>query len=86
MNPQPIPRIEKEPICFTFADVVRVHREARGWTPDELGVFTKLSGQMIKYVEARDQVPTIDTGARISRAFGVPFSQLIAEAERRLQL
>jgi len=86
MNPQPIPRVLKEPICFTFADVVRVHREARKWEPDDLGIFTNLSGQMIKYIESRDRVPTIDVGARISRAFGVPFSQLIIEAERRLQL
>jgi len=86
MNPQPIPRVLKEPICFTFADVVRVHREARGWEPNELGIFTKLSGQMIKYIEAHGRVPTIDVGARISRAFEVPFSLLIIEAERRLQL
>ena len=36
--------------------------------------------------KTRERVPTIDTGARISRAFGLPLSRLIAEAERRLHL
>jgi len=86
MNPQPLSTVEREPICLAFAQVVRVHREARGWEPKDLGLFANLSGQMIKYVEVVKRVPTIETGARIGRAFEVPLSQLIAEAERRLQL
>lgn len=84
MNPQPIPKSEWEPICFAFGDVVRFQREGCRWSPNQLGIFTNLSEQMIRFVEARDRVPTIDTGARISRAFGIPLSRLIAEAERRL--
>ena len=39
---------------------------------------------MIRFIEAHERIPTIDTIARISRAFGVPCSKLLAEAEREL--
>jgi transcriptional regulator with XRE-family HTH domain len=36
--------------------------------------------------ETNRRIPTVDTVARISRAFGIPFSKLVAEAENKLQL
>ena len=39
---------------------------------------------MIRFVETNGRIPTIDTIARIGRAFGVPCSKLLAEAENKL--
>ena len=39
---------------------------------------------MISFIETNRRIPTVDTVARISRAFGIPFSQLVAEAENNL--
>ena len=39
---------------------------------------------MIRFIETNERIPTIDTVARISRAFGVSCGQLIREAERTL--
>jgi ribosome-binding protein aMBF1 (putative translation factor) len=39
---------------------------------------------MIRFIETSERIPTIDTVARISRAFGISLSQLVAEAEKKL--
>ena len=39
---------------------------------------------MLRFIETNRRVPTIDTVARISRAFGLPTHKLVAEAERQL--
>jgi len=38
---------------------------------------------MISFIETNRRIPTVDTVARISRAFGVPCSKLVAEAENK---
>jgi transcriptional regulator with XRE-family HTH domain len=86
MNPEPIPRSELEPICFALAEEIRAQRLARGWAPARLEEESRISRQMIGFVEKFQRVPTIQTAARFSRAFGIPLSRLIAEAERRMQL
>jgi hypothetical protein len=40
---------------------------------------------MIGFVETNERVPTIDTVARIGRAFGVSCSRLVVEAENRIR-
>jgi transcriptional regulator with XRE-family HTH domain len=51
---------------------------------NQLAGLTNLSRQMISFIETNRRIPTIDTVARISRAFGIPFSKLVAEAEKKL--
>jgi hypothetical protein len=41
---------------------------------------------MIGLIENNERIPTVDTVARISRAFGICLSQLVAEAEGRSKL
>jgi transcriptional regulator with XRE-family HTH domain len=80
-----LPRTSLEPVCGALAGVIRRQRTARGWSLNELAARTRLSHPMIRYIETRERIPTIDTVARISRALGVPCSQLLAEAERELR-
>lgn len=66
------------------ATVIRTRRVASGLSLNRLAELTRLSRQKISFIVTNEHIPTIDTVARISRAFGVPFSQLVAAAENRL--
>jgi hypothetical protein len=46
--------------------------------------LTRRARQMISFIETKRCILTIDTVARISRAPGIPFSKLVAEAENKL--
>ena len=84
LDNQPIPRTSLEPMCGALAEVIRRRRAASGWSLNRLAELTRLSRQMISFIETNRRIPTIDTVARLSRAFGIPFSKLVAEAERDL--
>jgi transcriptional regulator with XRE-family HTH domain len=79
-----LPRTALEPVCGALAAVIRQRRAANGLSLNRLAELTRLSRQMISFIETNRRIPTIDTVARISRAFGIPFSKLVAEAEGRL--
>ena len=82
---KPLPFTALEPVCEALANVIRQRREASGLSLNRLAELTNLSRPMIRFVEPNGHIPTIDTIARISRAFGVLCSKLLAEAERKLQ-
>ena len=82
---KPILRTALEPVCKALATVIRQRHEVRGLSLNRLEELTRLSRQMISFIETNQRIQTIDTVARISRAFGIPFSKLVAEAEGRLQ-
>ena len=86
LNPIPLPRTSLEPVCEALAGVIRKRRIKRGLSLNRLAELTRLSRQMLSFIETNRRVPTIDTVARISRAFGLPTHKLVAEAERGLQL
>ena len=46
--------------------------------------LTRPARDMISFIETKRCILTIDAGARISRALGIPFSKLVAEAENKL--
>jgi transcriptional regulator with XRE-family HTH domain len=73
-------------VCEALANVIRQRREANGFSLNRLAELTNLSRPMIRFIENNERIPTVDTVARISRAFDVPCSKLLAEAESRLKL
>jgi transcriptional regulator with XRE-family HTH domain len=81
---KPLPRTALEPVCAALAEVIRQRRAARGLSLNRLAELTNLSRPMIRFIETNERIPTIDTIARISRAFGIPCSKLLAEAENNL--
>jgi len=83
-NNKPLPRTALEPVCEALAIVIRQRREAKKLSLNQLAGLTNLSRQMISFIETNRRIPTIDTMARISRAFGIPFSKLVADAENKL--
>ena len=83
-NNKSLPRTALEPVCEALADAIRERRESSGLSLNRLAELTRLSRQMISFIETNRRIPTVDTVARISRAFGIPFSKLVAEAEKKL--
>lgn len=80
----PLPRTSLEPVCGALAGVIRRRRLRRGLSLNRLAELTRLSRQMLSFIETNRRIPTFDTVASLSRALGVPCSKLVAEAEREL--
>ncbi|PLV53675.1 XRE family transcriptional regulator [Erwinia sp. B116] len=60
---------------------VRLERESRGWSLTELAQQSGVSRAMIHKVERGESSPTAALLARLSGAFGMSMSQLIAQSE-----
>jgi transcriptional regulator with XRE-family HTH domain len=60
---------------------LRTEREARGWSLAELAGRSAVSKAMISKVERGDSSPTATLLGRLSGAFGLTLSQLLARAE-----
>ena len=68
---QPLSRTALEPVCGALAAVIRQRHQARWLSLNQLAALTRLSRQMLSFIETNRRVPTIDTVARISRDFGL---------------
>src|SRR6266851_453231 len=62
---------------------LRTEREARGWTVAELAGRSGVSRAMISKVERAEASPTASLLGRLSGAFGLTLSTLLARAEDR---
>ncbi|ARD60767.1 LacI family transcriptional regulator [Kosakonia radicincitans DSM 16656] len=60
---------------------IRVERESRGWSLSELAERAGVSRAMIHKIERGESSPTAALLARLSGAFGISMSTLIARAE-----
>jgi transcriptional regulator with XRE-family HTH domain len=81
---KPLPRTALESVCAALAEVIRQRRAASGLSLNRQAELTRLSRQMVSFIETSRRIPTVDTVARISRAFGISFSKLVAKAENKL--
>ena len=62
---------------------IRLEREARGWSLTDLAARAGVSRAMIHKVERGDSSPTANLLAKLSGAFGLSMSTLMARAELR---
>ena len=83
-HPHPLPRTALEPVCPALATTIRKRRQRAGLSLGQLAARAQLSRQMLSFIESQRRIPTLDTVARISRAFGLPLSRLLTLAEREL--
>ncbi|MGK9174950.1 XRE family transcriptional regulator [Yokenella regensburgei] len=60
---------------------IRVERESRGWSLSDLALRAGVSRAMIHKIERGESSPTATLLARLSGAFGISMSTLIARAE-----
>jgi len=75
---------EKDPVQ-AIAMRLKVEREARGWSLAELAERSGVSKAMISKIERGEASPTATVLGRLSGAFGLPLSVLLALAERAEQ-
>lgn len=61
---------------------LKIEREARGWSLSELSERSGVSKAMISKIERSEASPTAAVLGRLSGAFGLPLSVLLALAER----
>ncbi|MGK9052699.1 XRE family transcriptional regulator [Neorhizobium petrolearium] len=64
---------------------LKIEREARGWSLAELAERSGVSKAMISKIERGEASPTATVLGRLSGAFGLPLSVLLALAERAEQ-
>lgn len=69
-------------IADAIAGRIRMERESRGWSLSELAERSGVSKAMISKVERCEASPTATVLGRLSGAFGLPLSVLLALAER----
>jgi len=64
-----------------LASRIKAEREARGWTPGELAQRSGVSRAMIAKIETCQSSPTAMLLGKLSGAFGITMSTLLARAE-----
>lgn len=70
-----------DPLQSLLAGRIRREREARGWSIAELAAASGVSRAMISKVERAEASPTATLLGRLSGAFGLTVSALLARAE-----
>ena len=66
LNSHPILRTSREPVCVALAEIIRRRREQAGLSLNQFAARTRLSRQMLSFIESQRRIPTIDTAARIN--------------------
>lgn len=72
---------ENDPVQ-AIATRLKIEREGRGWSLAELAERSGVSKAMISKIERSEASPTATVLGRLSGAFGLPLSVLLALAER----
>jgi XRE family transcriptional regulator, regulator of sulfur utilization len=67
-----------------FGAVVRIQREARGWSQEHLAGRAELNRTYMGEIERAKAMPSLATAAKLALALELPLSALIAECETQL--
>lgn len=76
-----MPESHQDP-ALAIAERLKIEREARGWSLAELAERSSVSKAMISKIERGEASPTATLLGRLSGAFGLPLSVLLALSER----
>ena len=80
-QPTPEPDGENDPLSALLAARIRRERHARDWTIAELAAASGVSRAMISRIERGEASPTAALLGKLSGAFGLTVSALLARAE-----
>ena len=72
---------DTDPVVSHLASRLRAEREARGWSIGDLAARSGVSRAMISKVERNEASPTAALLGRLSGAFGLTLSTLLARSE-----
>ncbi len=64
-----------------FGNVVRQHREARGWSQERLAGRAELNRSYMGEIERATAMPSLATAAKLALALEMPLSELISRCE-----
>jgi len=64
-----------------FGQVVRMTREDRGWSQEQLAGRADLNRSYLGEIERGTVMPSIETAAKLAAALGISLSSLIARFE-----
>ena len=73
--------MEKGQLTASFGTAVRRHRLAQGLSQEELAQRAGLHRAYVGFVERGEKSVTLETGRHLAGGLGVPFSELLREAE-----
>ncbi len=76
---QPAP--EADPLGRRFGQVVRLLREARGWSQERLAGRADLNRSYMGEIERADAMPSLATAAKLALALELQLSELIQRCE-----
>lgn len=76
-------RKKRQPDAEVFGAVVREHREARGWTQEQLAERADMNASYLGFVERGDNVPTLTIIIQISEGLDVEPAVLLREVMKR---
>ena len=74
--------LHEQQTAAAIAERIRLEREERGWSLSELAERSGVSKAMISKIERCEASPTATVLGRLSGAFGLPLSRLLALAEQ----
>ena len=75
----------RESVSAAFAKVLKREREARSLSQEALAHRAGIHRTYVGLIERGLRKPTIEVGYALARALGTTLSELVREAERRLQ-
>jgi transcriptional regulator with XRE-family HTH domain len=74
--------VPRHGLSSTFGPLVKKHRLAKKLSQEELAEKADVHPTYIGLLERGQRIPGIDVAERLAKAFGIKFSQLVAEGER----
>ena len=80
------PRMEKHPLVWALAQVLRLFRLDKGWSQQFLADKSGVSRQMIGDIEAQEKSPTTPYLAWLAQALGMHADELLRWARMLLLL
>ena len=70
------------PPHVAFGQVLRKHRQAAGWSQEQLGLESEVQRNFISLIETGQNQPTVTTIFKLAGALGIKASRLLSETEK----
>jgi len=75
----------RENADIVFGKLLRAHRDAKGYSQEELAHEAGLTRNYISLLELGQKSPTLRTMVRLAKSLGISVSTFIAEFDEKLQ-
>ena len=72
-------RKRRQPDAELFGQIVRAHREAHGWTQEELAERANMNASYLGFVERGDNVPTLTIILQLAEGLEVSPADLLRD-------